>query len=73
MSPSGFTGFATRKFVATVITILAITCVNCVIFRMIPGDPVRMMFQDPRVSADEMQQVREKFGLDKSLTESLDP
>jgi peptide/nickel transport system permease protein len=68
MAAKGFVSFAIGKLAAAVITILAITCVNFVIFRMAPGDPVRMMFRDPRVSAQQMQQVREKFGLDKPLS-----
>ena len=68
MAVKGFVSFAISKLIAAVITILAITCVNFVIFRMAPGDPVRMMFRDPRVSAEQMQKVREKFGLDKPLS-----
>jgi peptide/nickel transport system permease protein len=68
MAARGFASFAASKLIAAVITILAITCVNFVIFRMAPGDPIRMMFRDPRVSAEQMQKVREKFGLDKPLS-----
>ena len=68
MAAKGFISFAISKLIAAVITILAITCVNFVIFRMAPGDPIRMMFRDPRVSAEQMQKVREKFGLDKPLS-----
>jgi peptide/nickel transport system permease protein len=68
MAAKGFVSFVISKFVAAVVTILAITCVNFVIFRMAPGDPVRMMFRDPRVSAEQMQNVREKFDLDKPLS-----
>ena len=45
-------GFIFRKVVAACLTIVAIVCVNFVIFRIAPGDPVRMMFRDPRVSAE---------------------
>ncbi len=59
--------FAIKKTIAALITIFAIICTNFVIFRMAPGDPVRMMFRDPRVSAAQLQAMREKFGLDKPL------
>jgi len=59
--------YIARKFFSSVVTIIVITCVNFVIFRMAPGDPIRMMFRDPRVSAEQMQAVRERFGLDKPL------
>jgi len=62
----GYLSFATKKLISAIITIFLITGVNFVIFRMAPGDPVRMMFGDPRVTAEQMQIVREQFGLDKS-------
>lgn len=67
MALKGFASFAIRKAIAAIITIFAIVCVNFAIFRMVPGDPIRMMFRDPRVTAEQMQLVREKFGLDKPL------
>ena len=62
------TGFAFRKGIAAIITIFAILCVNFLIFRIAPGDPVRMMFKDPRVSAKNLELQRQKFGLDKPLS-----
>jgi peptide/nickel transport system permease protein len=52
--------FAFRKGIAAIITIIAILCVNFVIFRIAPGDPVRMMFKDPRVSAKALELQRIK-------------
>jgi peptide/nickel transport system permease protein len=63
-----FAGFACRKGIAAVITVIAILCVNFIIFRVAPGDPVRLMFKDPRVSKENLQLQREKFGLDKPLS-----
>lgn len=67
MRKKGLGSFIARKAFASVVTILTIMCVNFFIFRIAPGDPIRMMFRDPRISAEQMQKVREKFGLDKSL------
>jgi len=63
----GLKEFVVKKIIAAIITIFAIVSVNFVIFRMAPGDPVRMMFKDPRISGEQMQLIREKFGLDKPL------
>jgi peptide/nickel transport system permease protein len=63
----GFAGFAIRKISGAVITIFIIICVNFVLFRMVPGDPVRLMFRDPRVSAQRIQEMYERFGLTGSL------
>lgn len=64
----GFKGFFLRKVVAAFLTISVIICANFFIFRMAPGDPVRMMFRDPRVSAENLELMKEKFGLDKPLS-----
>jgi peptide/nickel transport system permease protein len=64
----GLKGFILRKVVAAFLTIAVIVCANFFIFRMAPGDPVRMMFKDPRVSAENIELMKQKFGLDKPLS-----
>jgi len=64
----GLKGFVLRKVVAAALTIAVIICANFFIFRMAPGDPVRMMFRDPRVSADSLELMKQRFGLDKPLS-----
>ena len=64
----GLKRFILRKLVAAALTIAVIICANFFIFRMAPGDPVRMMFRDPRVSAESLELMKQKFGLDKPLS-----
>jgi len=64
----GFKRFILRKVTAAFLTITVIVCANFFIFRMAPGDPVRMMFRDPRVSAESLELMKQKFGLDKPLS-----
>ena len=64
----GLKRFILRKVVAAALTIAVIICANFFIFRMAPGDPVRMMFRDPRVSAESLELMKQKFGLDKPLS-----
>ena len=64
----GLKRFFFRKVVAAALTIAVIICANFFIFRMAPGDPVRMMFRDPRVSAESLELMKQKFGLDKPLS-----
>ena len=64
----GLKRFVFRKVVAAALTIAVIICANFFIFRMAPGDPVRMMFRDPRVSAESLELMKQKFGLDKPLS-----
>jgi len=64
----GLKRFVLRKVVAACLTIAVIICANFFIFRIAPGDPVRMMFRDPRVSAESLELMKQKFGLDKPIT-----
>jgi len=64
----GLKRFFLRKVVAAALTIAVIVCANFFIFRMAPGDPVRMMFRDPRVSEGSLELMKQKFGLDKPLS-----
>jgi len=64
----GLKRFVIRKVVAAALTIAVIICANFFIFRMAPGDPVRMMFRDPRVSAESLELMKKNFGLDKPLS-----
>ncbi len=59
--------FALKKISGAIVTIIAIVIANFIIFRVSPGDPIRMMFRDPRVSASQLAAMRVKFGLDKSM------
>jgi len=63
----GFTGFAIGKISAAVITIFAIVCFNFVLFRLVPGDPVRLLFGDPRAGPHRIAEMRKLFGLTGSL------
>ena len=71
MAPKGFIGFAIRKVSGAVLTIFIIICFNFVLFRLVPGDPVRMMFGDPRVSPERIREMYEQFGLSGTLWEQF--
>ena len=60
-------GFVVRKVSAAVLTIYIIVCFNFVLFRMVPGDPVRLMFHDPRIPSASLEHLYERFGLTGSL------
>jgi peptide/nickel transport system permease protein len=67
----GFTGFAIRKISSAVLTVFAIVCANFVIFRLVPGDPVRLLFGDPRAGPKRIEEMRRLFGLDGTLWEQF--
>jgi peptide/nickel transport system permease protein len=63
----GFAGFVIGKISAAVLTIFVIICANFAIFRVVPGDPVRLLFGDPRAGPQRIAEMREKFGLTGNL------
>ncbi len=58
-----------RRAVTAFAIFLIILTLNFIIFHTIPGDPVRTLFQDPRLTADDRARLEHLFGLDKPLFE----
>ena len=67
MAAKAFIKFSLKKLLAAAITIIAIICVNFAIFRMLPGDPIRLMFKDARLRSEQLEQIRKDYGLDKPM------
>ena len=67
----GFAGFISGKISGAVLTIFVIICANFVIFRVVPGDPVRLLFGDPRAGPRRIAEMRERFGLTGTLWEQF--
>jgi len=51
----------------SVITLWLILTLNFFLFRMLPGDPVRLLFADPRVPIETLDTLRVQYGLEDSL------
>ncbi len=58
-----------RRAVTAFAIFLVILTLNFIIFHTIPGDPIKTLFQDPRISPADLAQLRHTFGLDKPLWE----
>src|SRR5512134_388338 len=57
-----------RKLGFSILTILFVVIVNFLLFRVLPGDPVRSVIgRNIRISAEAQQALREQFGLDKPV------
>jgi peptide/nickel transport system permease protein len=57
-----------RKFGLSLLTILVVIVINFLLFRVLPGDPVRAVIgRNVRISAATQQALREQFGLDKPV------
>src|ERR1700754_4385344 len=64
--------FILQRVVKGVIVLLAIVVLNFFLIRLAPGDPAMVMAGEAGASDPQfVQQLREKFGLDKPLPEQL--
>lgn len=59
-----------RKLAQAIFTIVAIVLLLFILFRMMPGSPDRVV-KNPHLTPQMQEQLREKYGLDKSLPEQL--
>jgi peptide/nickel transport system permease protein len=61
------TRFLLRKLVWAGLTILFVLILNFFIFRVLPGDPARAGVKDPRLTAEAVEAIRVRYGLDKPV------
>lgn len=57
-----------RKFGLSLVTIFVVVIINFLLFRVLPGDPVRSVIgRNVRISIETQMALREQFGLDKPV------
>jgi peptide/nickel transport system permease protein len=61
------TRFVARRLLQAAVTIFLIVVLNFLLFRAMPGSPDRMLARNPNVSPEAIQQIRERWGIDKPL------
>jgi peptide/nickel transport system permease protein len=61
--------FWLKKCSHLAITLFAVATFNFVLFRILPGDPIRLLARAGNLSAETIARLRETFGLDKPLIE----
>jgi peptide/nickel transport system permease protein len=59
--------YLVRKVTFAVITLLAVLVFNFVLFRVLPGDPVKLIIHSPRMTREAQERIRANFGLDKPV------
>ena len=59
-------GYLFRKFFHAAVTIFIVIVINFFLFRIMPGDPVRVLIRSPKISSEALERVREQFGLNES-------
>ena len=61
-------GYLARKIGLALITILVVVVINFLLFRVLPGDPVRSVIgRNVRISIETQLALRQQFGLDKPV------
>jgi peptide/nickel transport system permease protein len=65
-------GYIPRKVIFAIITLWVVIVFNFFLFRILPGDPVKLLFRSPRLTRDAQEQIRVQFGLDKPVFVNAD-
>lgn len=56
-----------KKLKWALISILFVIVLNFFLFRVLPGDPARAGIRDPRLTAEAVQAIRVRYGLDRPV------
>jgi peptide/nickel transport system permease protein len=56
-----------RKILFAFITLIVVIVFNFLLFRILPGDPVKLLFRNPRLTRQAQELIRVQFGLDKPV------
>jgi peptide/nickel transport system permease protein len=56
-----------KKIGQVILTLFAVATFDFVLFRVLPGDPIKLLSRAGRLSAEAIERLRVVFGLDKSL------
>jgi len=56
-----------RKISFSLLTLAVVILFNFFLFRILPGDPVKLIIHSPRMTAEAQERIRVSFGLDKPI------
>jgi peptide/nickel transport system permease protein len=59
--------FAIKRVAWALFTIFFVMILNFFLFRVLPGDPAKAGIRDPRLTREQQDAIRQRFGLDKPL------
>lgn len=66
-SRGGWAGYAARKVGGGAVSLFLVAVLGFFLFRVIPGDPVRTMTRGAPMTAEQLDQLRHRLGLDLPL------
>jgi peptide/nickel transport system permease protein len=59
--------YLSRKVIFALLTLITVVIFNFFLFRILPGDPVKLLFRNPRLTREAQEIIRVQFGLDKPV------
>jgi len=59
--------YVVRKLAFAAATLAAVVVFNFLLFRILPGDPVKLIIHSPRMTREAQKRVRTSFGLDRPV------
>ena len=59
--------YLVRKLGFAVVTLIAVVVFNFFLFRILPGDPVKLIIHSPRMTREAQERIQASFGLDKPM------
>ena len=66
-----FTSYIVKRITVSIVTIFAIITFNFFLFRILPGDPIRLLFRNPNLTQEQLNALYREFGLDKPFYEQF--
>jgi peptide/nickel transport system permease protein len=61
-----------RRIFYAISTLIVVVIFNFFLFRVLPGDPVKMLVHSPRMTKEAQKQITKDFGLDKPIWINLE-
>ena len=59
--------YLVRKFLFALLTLLVVLVSNFLLFRILPGEPTKMLIHEARMTREAVEKIRGEFGLDKPI------
>jgi peptide/nickel transport system permease protein len=60
-------GYLVRKLASLLVTLFAVAVFNFALFRVLPGDPIRLLARAGNLNQEAIQRLHELYGLDQPL------
>jgi peptide/nickel transport system permease protein len=67
----GLASYFTKRVVFAVVTIFIIISFNFFLFRILPGNPIELLYRNPMLTKAQIDALYHQFGLDKPLWEQF--